>query len=200
MGDMDRLCTTVVVVGAIVLIVMGYNEMTRLNVSRGASGTCGMRSTLKKDEARSAKQTSVNANRKPKDRSEDFHAIADEWQNDVVTPTHKEHDQDESALRQDFSWENDDEVNKKFDALKVDPQKVKHSANTRAINQNMDAEEPLGSRRTGMVNPMLQMYHGKCGGKSDDDITFSKSCTWFGGTDAYYKARTKNGFECTECD
>lgn len=157
-----------------------------------------MRSTTK-NEARSAKRVSVNANKRPKELSEEFHGVADEWQNETPTQTHKEFEQDDNALRQHFSWNPDDEeVNKKFDSLKVDPQKVKHSANTRAINQNMDAEEPLGSRRTGMVNPMLQMYHGKCGGKADD-MSFSKSCTWFGGTDAYYKARTKSGLECTDC-
>lgn len=199
MGDMDRLCTIIVVVGAIVLLVMGYNEMTRLSMTRTGGGTCGMRSTTK-NEARSAKRVSVNANKKPKELAEDFHGVADEWQNDTPTPTHKEFEQDDHALRQHFSWDPDDEeVNKKFDSLKIDPHKVKHSANTRAINQSMDAEEPLGSRRTGMVNPMLQMYHGKCGGKKDEDIQLSKSCTWFGGTDAYIKEREKRGLECTDC-
>lgn len=194
MGDMDRFCTVIVIVGAIVLLLMGYNEMTRLSVARGGGSTCGMRATAQK-QARSAKRAVNNANVPPPDHSTQFHGLADEWPNDTSAhATHKENVQHEESLKHNFTWDATHDTDQKFDALKVEPTRVMKSANTRATNPSeVESDSGVKSTRTlGMPNFMLKMYHGKCGG-ADENVKFANASAWFGGTDAYHMKRKESG-------
>ena len=197
MGDMDRFCTIIVVIGAVVLLLMGYGEITRLNMYRRGTGTCGMQaragSSGEDATARSAKRSgqpnTQMMSQKVNDSVGEYLNLVEEWPNETAEDfKHKELPQDEKALGFDFTWEASSEDDKKFDLLKIDPEKVKRTANTKAINPDVTHEEPTQSRRLGLPNTWLHVYHGS--GKNDT-VKFGQSCTWFGGTDAYYAARKK---------
>ena len=68
---------------------------------------------------------------------------------------------------------------------KIDIARAKNAANTRSHGSTSFRS---GTMKKGMQNPLLLMYHGNNG---EDDIQFSKSCSWFNATDEYHEARQK---------
>lgn len=201
MTDMDRFCTLIVVVGAVVLVVMGYGEIARLRMQTRnlGGGTCGMQARASNESnvpAKSAKR----ATRAPKVPTEEdasdgeYLSLNDEWPNQTEEePKHKELSQDDKVLSEEFTWEASADDDEKFESMKIDPEKVKASANIKAINPEIVREQPTHSRTVGMKNPMLAIYHN--GGK-DEEVKFGKSCAWFGGTAAYFEARERSNQAC----
>lgn len=151
--------------------------------------------------AKSAKRSGELKSNKVNESVGEYLSLTDEWPNQTVEDCkHKEMEQDKQALGGDFTWEASQEDNDKFEQLKIDPEKVKLSANTKALSPEMQSEEPTYSRTVGLPNPMLNIYHG-C--NKNEEIKFGNSCTWFGGTDAYYGARRKtSACDCLrdDCD
>ena len=199
--DMDQFCTIVIVIGGVILVFMGFGEITRIN-SRSNPSVCGraaaIENTPKPANARSAKRSFANGGlttEKINDQVGKYLSLSDEWPNETAEEDmkHKELKQDATALNGSFTWEASSDDNKKFEALKIDPEKVRKTANTKALNPESQIEEPTYSRTRGLANPMLNIYHG-CG--KNDEVKFGNSCTWFSGTDAYYHARKKTA----QCD
>lgn len=202
-GDMDRFCTIVIVVGAVILVFMGYSEMNRMNVQRQASGMCGRAAKLTTgNEPKSAKAASAKRSFAPKsadkvlDQTGEFLSLSDTWPNETNSDcAYKPLPQDAKALGVDFTWEAPTEVDQNFDHLKhfADPDKWKQHAGTRSIRSDTVHEEPTYSKTRGLTNPLSLLYHG-CGKR--EEVKFGQACTWFGGTDQYYNARQKTA----KCD
>ena len=200
-GDMDRFCTIVIVIGAIILVFMGYTEMTRLNIQRTNGGMCGRRAQVKSESsqknAKSAKRSfAKNNNDKVLDQTGEFLSLSDPWPNETNSDcAYKPLPQDAQALGVDFEWNAPTEVDKNFDHLKnfADPEKWKQHAGIRSIRSDTQHEEPTYTKTRGLTNPLSLLYHG-CG--KSEEVKFGQACTWFSGTDQYYNARQKTA----KCD
>ena len=108
--------------------------------------------------------------------------------------------QDEVALKSQFAWNAPADVKEQFG--KIEQARVMKSANVLAGMHDTMSSKPLRTKNLGMPNPMLNMYH-KCGEEGGERTNFGKACTWFGGTDAYYEARSDKGHcDCVndKCD
>ena len=183
-------CTTLLIVGALVLIFLTWSEVSRMNIQQ-KNGTCGAGVT--KIPPTSAKKSNQHAIKK-KTPTEEYVHLDEHWQNDVSDENkHQEMKQNEEALAPMFTWEADEEDNKKFDDVKVDPQRALRSANTKGISPDVVQEKPRFTKRLGMPNPMAQLYHSKTDG---DEIKFDRNCSWFLTTDAYHSARA----DVMQCD
>jgi len=183
----DKLCCLLMVTAAVTLLAMGYCELSKLR-SRSNS-TCGMRSEINVPPARSAKRTAVSQSV----TSEEGHFLNlnESWPDESTSNCkHEEHKQDEASLKENFVWDATKEDNEKFERHRVDPEKVRKTANTKPLNPDAILEEPTYYRNLGMADPMHKMYHAKSQG-GNAEVKFGNSCTWFGGTDAYYGARSK---------
>ena len=191
MGDMDKLCMVVVVAGAIVLLCIGYGEVSRVRAySPSDLGTCGMRAKAETVSAKRAASLAEGA--RPDVPNGQYVTLGEEWPNEADEKNkHVEMKQDEEALSSEFTWEASVEDAQKFDTLRVDPEKVKKLANTKAVSPETQGEKPTYSRRLGLANPLVDLYHGR-----RDTVKFGEGCSWFGGTDAYYAARE----EKSQCD
>jgi len=187
---MDRFCSTLIVAAAVVLLCMGYVEMMKMR-SRSFNGTCGMKSDIK-SKASSAKRANTDEtipNRTgDTPLSDKYMSLSEDWPDDKASCTHEEMAQDDEQLGNLFTWDAKQEDEAKFDKLKIDPEKVKVNANTKPISTETMQELPTYSRTQGLRNPMLDIYHRDCDA-DERSIKFGESCTWFGGTDAYYNAR-----------
>ena len=116
--------------------------------------------------------------------------LTEQWPYDASDDSkHKEMPQEESALKMEFTWEANQEDNQKFDDLKVDVERIKRTANTKAISPEVQSEEPTHVKSLGLTNPLVNIWHGSCGKK--EEVKFGKACSWFGGTEAYMQARNK---------
>lgn len=197
MGEVDKFCTIIVVTGAVILLLMGYGEVVRLYSQRRGGNICGRSSTVNQPEntstvisaKRSLNENSMRAE-KHLDSTSEYLGLAEQWPYDVSEDCkHKEMPQDEQALNMEFTWEANQDDNKKFEDLKVDVERIKKTANTKALNPDVKSEEPTHTKTLGLNNPLVDIWHGSCGKK--EKIKFGKSCSWFGGTDAYFSARGK---------
>lgn len=218
MGDMDKFCTIVVVVGAIVLLLMGFGEISRLNTYKRGSSTCGRVASVDEpdtpndqdtDKATSAKRSGMGVHtmggEKVKENVGEYLGLTEQWPYDPSDDCkHKEMPQDEQSLKMEFTWEANRDDDKKFEDLKVDVERIKRTANTKALSPDIKTEEPTHTKTLGLNNPLVDIWHGSCGKK--EEIKFGKNCSWFGGTDAYFAARSKTAScdclreDCDKCD
>lgn len=215
MGDMDKFCTIVVVVGAVILLLMGFGEISRLNTYKRGSNTCGRVANVDASEeddqtkATSAKRANSSATtlgtEKTKDNVGEYLGLTEQWPYDPSDDCkHKEMPQDEQALKMEFTWEANRDDDRKFEDLKVDVERIKKTANTKALSPDIKTEEPTHTKTLGLNNPLVDIWHGSCGKK--EEIKFGKACSWFGGTDAYFAARSKTANcdclreDCDKCE
>jgi hypothetical protein len=199
-NDMDKMCTLVAVAGVIVLLYMGYTELNRLKMTSCTADrdVCGMRGTIPSTAA-SAKRTSAKKQELTTEIKEQgtYLEIDAQWPNQEANEesVHKEYAQDEDSLQRQYSWNADADVNEKFDKLKINPEAIRKTANTKAVSPDTVIEEPTYSKNLGMSNPVLSIWHKGC--SAEKQVQFGSSCTWFGGTDAYYGARQRtNACDC----
>lgn len=215
MGDMDKFCTIVVVVGAVLLLFMGFGEISRLNNFRRGSTTCGRSASIEDNSENDTSAAATSAKRssnslhmlaadKVKDTVGEYLGLTEQWPYDPSDDSkHKEMPQDEQALKMEFTWEANQDDDRKFEDLKVDVERIKKTANTKALSPDIMIEEPTHTKTLGLNNPLVDIWHGSFGKK--DAVKFGKSCSWFGGTDAYFAARSKTAScdclreDCDKC-
>lgn len=198
-GEMDRFCTLIVVIGAIILIFMGCNEVSRMRVRDRSINTCGMRAATKTSagadddsHAKSARKSFA----KPQHANDINNAF--ESTNEVPEKEYIPLTQDDKILKKLFIDTATDEEKLRFDQHKVDKEQVLQKANTRAITRMSHMDVPTHSKRLGMPNPLLTL-RDTCNGKKEEP-TFGATCTWFNGTEAYYDARLTAGSEACKLD
>lgn len=186
-------CTLLLIVGALVLGILTFSELARMRESK-QNGTCG--AGLVKTQPPSAKRSNMHATSKAKPVPE-FSHLDEDWQNNVSDETkHTEMAQDNTTLLKEFTWEATLEDQKKFDDVRVDTERARRSANTKGISASAAAERPRYTKKLGMNNPLMEIYHSK---SESEDVKFGKTCSWFNATDAYLSARA-DSMGVGECD
>lgn len=190
-SDMDKFCTLVIVAGAVVLLFMGYGEMTRL-VSQKSQSVCGgSAAPLTADRARSAKRSFAASavSKYAEDAAAQYLSLNDEWPNKTADEktTHQEFKQDEASLRPSFGeWMASEEETAKYDSLSINPSAVLSKANQRAIGPEVVQQKPNYTKVLGLKNPMLSIYHNE---SKKEDVKFSKNCAMMNMSEAYASAR-----------
>ena len=182
MTEMDRFCTFIIVIGAVVLMFMGYNEVVHMSMRNSSAGTCGMKSQLSTPTDGISAKASVKPH--PVSAKEDTNEDSNDHFGPKPPPVIEPEPNPE--LDQYFSWEGDAAAEPNFKS--PDKASAHKSANIRALGTNTQMREVSNKKNVGLLNPMLQLH----GSGADSQIKFSKSCSWFGGTDAYMEAREKS--------
>ena len=187
--NMDRVCTTIVIIAAVVLLLMGFSEMSKMRSSNRmmrSNSTCGMKSNQTNASAKSSKSFIDN---KGNQKDTFYMKTSDEWQNEKVDCKHKEFTQD-PVLEKSFTWEAGDEVNNQYDKAKVSHDKAKASANRRSVDLHSTVSKinNTSSRQLGIsgVGDTMRAFAGR------DAATpkfADNSCVDILQTEAHYQAR-----------
>jgi len=192
--EMDRVCMTIVIAVAILLLCMGYVEMSQMRrrYEGSASSTCGMKSETLSGNA-SAKRTMLENKTGKKDTS--YMTINEEWPVEDVDCKHKELSQDEDALKALYGeWMADDEATTNFVNASQGLEKAKEKANTRPIDVRTAGRTPLGAKNLGTPGFMTAVRESA--GKGVENVKFADSCVDFLQSDSYVQARYDNKKAC----
>ena len=189
--DMDQICTTVILGIAILLICMGYIEISKMKMSSPQS-TCGKIPTTTKSV--SAKASTMTEHKPHMSTPQMLNTIDGEWSIPVQENKKNEYEelkQDESELKKFFGeWEADAESTQKYMQAVPDQQQARKASNTRPISVDTEVTEPTNGRTLGL--PGLQtMLFG-----SVNNIQFADSCVDFLQSDSYVSARKSNQKDC----
>ena len=197
--DMDQICTTVIVSIAIILICMGYIEMSKMKRMNYSSGsTCGRKSEISDDaNPVSAKASAVTmTDHKPHmSTPQVLNTIDGDWAIPVEEDEkckHEEMKQDEEQLKTFFGeWEADAESTRKYMEATPDQKVAKMASNTRPISVNTEGRMPTNGGRLGL--PGLRE---SIGAGSQKNVQFADSCVEFLQSDSYVAARKHNNKAC----
>jgi len=194
--DMDRVCTTIVIIAAVVLLCMGFSEMSKMRSNNSLTrshSTCGMKSNqIKNDGATSAKAAFLENKTNKKDTA--YMTSSEEWPNEKVECKHKELIQD-PVLNENYSWEASEEVNSQYDKAKVSHDKAKASANIRSIDVQTMARSTLGTKNLGTPGFMAAVREST-GRNGAAEVKFADSCVDFLQSEAYSQARQEVKKSC----
>ena len=184
----DKLCSTIIVAAAVVLICIGYLELTRKNTSFSSS-KCGMRSVVDNNSAKRAK-ISVN-NELLQDKYENPGEFS-ELISDDQRVENKSLAQDNKAQMDFFQPLDDDGIKQMSGAFNVDKEQLKKSVGIKLtdFSVQIDSNSSGPGRLIGQSNPLLQMIAGCNGDKPA--AKFERTCATWGGSDAYYMARKES--------
>lgn len=200
--ETDQMCTTIIIAVVVILICMGYVEMSKMRVRYNhSSGACGRKSEINDVRPKiSAKETEVKTVQEPNmtgNTFDNFATIDGEWSPDVDEAArckHEEQTQNEEELIKHFgSWEADPETTAKFQAGSVDKTKAKKAAISRPLSLSTEYEEPTRGRRLGLKS-FRDMYDGVDAKKA---VVFADKCPEWGSSDAHFSARLKENRACT---
>lgn len=178
---MDRFCTFIIIIGAVVLLVMGFGELTKMHAYRRSQTTCGMQART--NSPRSAKVTQKLTNALESD---------DMWPGEILEKTDevKEKDPNEEIMRESFEWSADASETEKYN-VKGLKDGLKHKTNIRTAQFMTEIPEVLNTRVIGTPNTMLKIFHKQCGEDAGVKFSNSESSVCFNGTDQYVTARQK---------
>jgi hypothetical protein len=192
--EMDQMCSTVVIAVVVILICMGYVEMSKMRPSYfGSSGACGRKSNIKDSNklSVSAKEVNIQQPNLTGKTTEKYSMIDADWDLNVDESSkckHEEFAQDEKALQISFDvWQADEEVTAKFVEAAPDKLKAKKAAVSRPLSLSTEFEEPTQGRKLGLTS-FRDLYDGKTGSNA---IVFSDKGPEWGGSDAHFSARSK---------
>lgn len=176
---MDRFCTMLVIVGAVVLFLIGYGELRHMYPSK-SQGTCGA------PAAASAKQAIQKA---PK-AEPSYEALDGEWLAPPPLEKPSSHTNEDLLAEQFGTWDADTSESEKFNAGKVIKVGIKNKTGILPQRNLTETETPLGTKNIGMPNPMLAIYKNNCGESKNVQFT-GESSMCFNATDNYVTARQK---------
>ncbi len=192
--NMDQVCTTIVIVAAVVLLCMGFSEMSKMRSTHHRIGgsTCGMKSNQTNSNTASAKKSFLENRTNKKDTT--YMETSDEWPNAKVDCTHKELIQNGPVLEKNFSWEAGDDIDAQYDKAKVSYDKAKASANIRSVDVQTMARSTLGTKNLGTPGFMAAVREST--GKGAGEVKFADSCVDFLQSEAYSQARQEVKKSC----
>lgn len=192
---MDRICCTIIVAAAVVMLCMGYVEMMKMK-SHYQTSTCGMKTVV--PTQLSAKVVENETIPQKTKETHEFLDIDEEWPIEESECKHEEFKQVGDVLDKDFGNFLEDvsktekhKVISQFDTSTPNHENMKVKSNIRAVSHETESQQPSYAKNIGLTHPVWSVYHGKHTGKKD--TTFGSNCTWFGGTDAYHSAREAAG-------
>lgn len=200
--ETDQMCTTIIIAVVVILICMGYVEMSKMRVGYNySSGACGRKSEINEVRPKiSAKETEVAKVQEPNitgNNSDYFATLDGEWSLNVDESArckHEEYTQVEDELIKAYGmWEADAETTAKFKSGSVDKAKAKKAAISRPLSLSTEYEEPTRGRRLGLTS-FRDMYDGADAKKQ---VVFGDKCPEWGSSDAHFSARLKENKACT---
>lgn len=199
--ETDQMCTTIIIAVVVILICMGYVEMSKMRIRyNSSSGACGRKSEINDFRPKiSAKETEITTTQEPNLTGKDsdyFATLEGDWSLDVDESKrckHEEQTQVEEELIKSFgAWEADAETTSKFQSGSVDKVKAKKAAISRPLSLSTEYEEPTRGRRLGLKS-FRDMYDGADAKKQ---VVFGDKCPDWGSSDAHFSARLKENKAC----
>lgn len=209
---MDQCCKMIFAVGIIILCFMLWSDYSHAQYlphrQTGLSGSACMRSVatgLKNVEkiATSAKRSMYAGLGRAVQKDDSvmsppasvqYHMGTDEAWLNTNTPDAPAGTQHGEMLDKAFVWDvpcdSGEEVQSKFDQVKVDKDQVKSKASIRPFGLDTSSENPTYFRKTGMKSFMHQLHvRGGCTGDGPKDGYFNpEACPGFNQSEAHWQA------------
>jgi hypothetical protein len=193
--DMDQICTTVIVSVAIILICLGYVEMSKMKMNSYGS-TCGKKAELSDSSLPVSAKAATMTDHKPHMATPTIlNTVDGDWTIPVEEDKKCEHEelkQDETELKKFFGeWEADAESTQKYMQASPNQNTAKIASNTRPISVNTEGRMPTNGGRLGL--PGLRE---SIGAGNQKNVQFADSCVEFLQSDSYVSARKINNKAC----